>query len=131
MRLMSQNDYPRARVLVVEDQTLLRLLAADMLEEAGFDVRLAENADIAMDVLLSEGADLVFSDINMPGAMDGIGLAIEIERRWPAIGVLLTSGNPPAMTHGGRGVMLPVNAAFLAKPYEWEDVRALLETLAH
>ena len=71
-------------VLVVEDEPLLRLFATDMIEEAGFEVLQAPNASAAL-MTLEERLDVrvVFTDVNMPGGIDGIMLAICIRRRWP------------------------------------------------
>ncbi|KXV21164.1 response regulator [Gluconobacter japonicus] len=117
----------RKNVLVVEDQALLRFLAADMLEDAGYNPILAATGDEAMDILLKgETVDLVFSDVNMPGRINGLDLAETVVQRWPNIGVVLTSG---AFLKGQR--ILPEKTAFLPKPYEWEDVYRVLEELTH
>lgn len=73
-------------VLVVEDEPLLRLFASDMIEEAGFEVLQASDASDAL-VTLQDRLDIrvVFTDVNMPGGIDGIMLAIRIRERWPAI----------------------------------------------
>lgn len=117
----------RKSILVVEDQALLRFLAADMLEDAGYNPVLAATADEAMDILLKgETVDLVFSDVNMPGRINGIDLAETVVQRWPDIGVILTSG---AFLKEQRS--LPEKATFLPKPYEWEDVYRVLKQLEH
>ncbi|MFT8950719.1 MAG: response regulator [Gluconobacter sp.] len=117
----------RKNVLVVEDQALLRFLAADMLEDAGYNPILAATADEAMDILSKgETVDLVFSDVNMPGRINGLDLAETVGARWPQIGVVLTSG---AYLQEKRP--LPNKAMFLPKPYEWEDVYRALKALQH
>jgi len=86
------DDRP-STVLVVEDEILIRLTVADYLRECGLHVLEAANADEAVRVLEADvGIDVVFSDIQMPGSMDGFGLARWIRERHPHIRVLLTSG---------------------------------------
>lgn len=80
-------------VLVVEDEILIRLTVADYLRECGFHVLEASTADEAVRVLEAEvEVDIVFSDIQMPGSMDGFALAQWIRRQHPHVRVLLTSG---------------------------------------
>jgi two-component system, response regulator PdtaR len=80
-------------ILVVEDDELVRLVAVEFLEDAGFKVVDAGNADHAIELLTEDGpVDAVFSDIQMPGSMDGLGLARWISREKPEVKVLLTSG---------------------------------------
>src|ERR1700690_572153 len=100
-------------VLVVEDEPFVRLFGVDLLEEAGFDVLQAGNADEALRLLEThpEGR-VVFSDIQMPGSLDGLGLARRICQRWPRIGIVLPSG------HQVRAEMLPREGKFLPKPYD-------------
>jgi len=83
----------KVTVLVVEDQPLLRLHAVDMIEDAGFTALEAEDADAAVAILmLSEDVHLVFTDIEMPGSMDGIQLAALVRDRWPPMHIIVTSG---------------------------------------
>jgi CheY-like chemotaxis protein len=81
-------------VLVVEDEWLVRATAADELEEAGFQVLEAANADIALTVLEARSSEVqvLFTDIDMPGTMDGVALAEQVHRWWPHIVLLLSSG---------------------------------------
>ena len=80
-------------VLIVEDEPLLRMLAAEVVEEAGFVALEARDADEAV-ILLESHPDifLLFTDINMPGSMDGLKLAHAVRDRWPPIKILLVSG---------------------------------------
>ena len=80
-------------VLVVEDEPLLRMLAVEVVEEAGFIAIEARDADEAV-VLLESRSDitLLFTDINMPGSMDGLKLAHAVRNRWPPIKILVVSG---------------------------------------
>jgi CheY-like chemotaxis protein len=93
----------RPVVLVVEDDHLLRLDAADMIEAAGFEVVGAANADEAIAILESRNDIMVvFTDIQMPGSMDGLKLARAVRGRWPPIKIVTTSGS--ANHRGNRPV---------------------------
>jgi CheY-like chemotaxis protein len=101
-------------ILVVEDETLLRMLAGDILtEDAGYRVIEAVNADEAL-ILLESRHDvrLVFTDVNMPGALNGFALARIVDMRFPGIKVIVTSG----LARPGVGD-LPKGKQFLPKPY--------------
>jgi CheY-like chemotaxis protein len=79
--------------LVVDDEELLRLFAAGLLEEHGFEVLEAENAAAALKVLESHhGVRLLFTDIQMPGVLNGLDLAREVHARWPGVLLVITSG---------------------------------------
>ncbi len=84
----------RAIILLVEDEVLVRWATATVLREAGYQVLDVERADEALSIL-ERRSDIavVFTDINMPGRLDGRALAFEVKRRWPAIGLLVTSGD--------------------------------------
>jgi len=113
-------------ILVVEDECLVRLDAAEILRTAGFEVVEAADAGQALDVLAHRSdIDLLFTDINMPGELDGIELARRIRRSRPAIHVLLTSGH----VRPDRAD-LP-DGAFLPKPYSPESMtRTVYELMA-
>ncbi len=100
-------------VLVVDDEAVLRFIASDVLEESGFRVLEAEDAEVALQVLADHpGVRVLFTDINMPGALDGLDLAREVHERWPAIKLVVTSGRPrPADSE------IPDSGCFVAKPY--------------
>jgi two-component system, response regulator PdtaR len=110
-------------ILVVEDNALVRLVAVEFLEDSGFKVVEADSADGAIDLLTCNGPiDAVFSDVQMPGTMDGVELAHWISREMPDVKVLLTSGNAP--TQAG----MPI----LPKPYDLPSVaRRLKGMIAH
>jgi two-component system, response regulator PdtaR len=100
-------------VLVVDDEPLLRMDVAATLEEAGCHVLEAANADEALQMM--EGAahiDLLVTDVQMPGSMDGIQLSAAVHLRWPDTEVMVTSGRIQPRAHE-----LPPNVRFLAKPY--------------
>jgi two-component system, response regulator PdtaR len=101
-------------VLVVEDATLVRMFMADFLDEAGFKVFEAVNADEALTVLKARpDVQAVVTDIEMPaGSMDGLNLARTIQERWPGIGIVVTSGRERPGPDD-----LSDKVAFLAKPY--------------
>ncbi len=113
-----------ATILVVEDQILIRMTVADYLRDCGLHVLEASNADEARCVLdAGVGVDIVFSDIQMPGTMDGFGLARWIRQHHPQVRVLLASG-----LHQTSAVAqdLCEDSPLMAKPY---DHGSLLERL--
>jgi len=121
---MLQEQSPTAPVvLVVEDDVLLRLVTADSLREAGFEVLEAANAAEAMLVLASMPVDAVFSDIDMPGKMDGLALAQWMRQRRLDTKIILTSGVARAL--GGAEEY----GSFLPKPYADTDVEHLLRSV--
>jgi two-component system, response regulator PdtaR len=99
-------------VLVVEDDLLLRMLAVEVVEEAGFIAIEARDADEAV-VLLESLTDitLLFTDINMPGSMDGLKLAHAVRDRWPPMKILIVSGQQRLQSSD-----LPSNSCFFGKP---------------
>jgi CheY-like chemotaxis protein len=100
-------------VLVVEDEPFVRMMGADMLEDAGFEVLMACNADEALRVLANRSdVGVVFTDVEMPGSLDGLDLAWRIHRDWPQVGVVVTSGRSSASE-----CALPDDGLFVAKPY--------------
>ena len=116
------------RVLVVEDEFLIRILVADHLRDAGFTVIEAFNADEAIAILTAGVAiDLVFTDVRMPGAVDGIALLEFVKRTRPDVPVLITSGHlEPARAYAGGATL------FLPKPCDPDMItralRSALET---
>ena len=98
-------------VLVVEDELLIRIMVVDAFEEAGFTVFEAATADDAIKVLQREPTiHVVFTDINLPGTMDGLALAHYVRHRWPPTILMVTSGRVDT-------VSLPSEAEFVPKPY--------------
>jgi CheY-like chemotaxis protein len=93
---------------------LIRLHIVDNLKDAGLNVLEATNADDAIEILASrDDIQLVFTDVNMPGSMDGIRLAAYVRDRWPPIKLIVTSGKVPV-----KQADLPQGARFFGKPYE-------------
>jgi CheY-like chemotaxis protein len=109
------------RILVVEDEVLIRLVIAEYLRECGYKVHEAANADEAITILQSPevAIDIVFSDVVMPGGMDGFGLARWIRANRPEIQVILTSGLDRSAEVAG---MLCEAGPLLEKPYEPQGV---------
>ncbi len=109
-------------VLVVEDEAMVRMFAVDVLQDEGYEVIEAASAAQALKEL-EQRPDIavVFTDINMPGDMDGIGLAREIQRTRPGVHVILTSGKQiPAADE------LPGKSPFVTKPYSAQQLLRLL-----
>jgi two-component system, response regulator PdtaR len=103
----------RQKILIVEDEALERLRGADILAGEGYEVLEAGNADEALRILeATPNVRAVFSDVEMPGSLDGLWLATCICQRWPRIGIVLTSG------HYIRPEMKPQEGSFLPKPYD-------------
>lgn len=121
-------DQPRASsppvILLVEDDVLVRTVTAAYLRECSLDVIEASDAHEAIRVLEAKvRVDIVFSDINMPGSIDGFGLANWVRRERPDLKVILTSG-------AGHGARSRADGPVLAKPYDHGElerrIRALL-----
>ena len=116
-------------VLAVEDNPALRKVVVRQLRELGYQVLEASSADAALAVLEREKVDLLFTDVVMPGAMDGFGLAHRVLVFWPHLKVVLTSGFPEAKMAGNLGY-LPPSVRLLSKPYRKEALaRQLREAL--
>ena len=113
-------------VLIVEDEALIRMHAVDMVRDLGFEVIEAANADQAISLLESASEiSVVFTDIQMPGSMDGLRLVAVVRERWPPVALLVTSGQFRPQESD-----LPEDAHFLPKPYMLGDLKAHLEALA-
>ncbi|MDB5531992.1 MAG: response regulator receiver domain protein [Hyphomicrobiales bacterium] len=120
--LMSNS--PALSILVVDDDLMMRMLSGCMVESAGFNAVSAKNADDAIRVLEGQSdIRVVFTDVNMPGSMNGMELAAVIGRRWPAIGVLVTSGD-------ASSEVLPAGRTFIQKPYSLDTVITALKDLS-
>jgi CheY-like chemotaxis protein len=112
-------------VLVVEDDELIRMHAVDMVRDLGFETVEAANADAAISIL--EGCSditVVFTDIQMPGSMDGLRLVAVVRDRWPPVALLVASGQVhlPASA-------LPAGARFVSKPYLSHQLKTHLSAL--
>ncbi len=120
---MGQSMPPASPViLVVEDEPLQRLMAIDVVERAGFEAVEACSADEAVRILESRlDIRVVFTDIDMPGGVDGMRLAAMIRDRWPPIELIIISGKRrPGIED------IPARGVFFSKPYKRNEVMAAM-----
>ena len=111
----AQAAVPLAHILIVEDEVLTRMVLAESLREAGYSVVETSNADDAIAyVNTGSRVDLVFSDIQMPGSMDGLELARRLRVEHPTLPVILSSAGTDQI------------ATFIAKPYRMERVLSII-----
>jgi two-component sensor histidine kinase/FixJ family two-component response regulator len=112
-------------VLVVEDEMVLRMRAVDIVEDAGFNSLEAVNADEALSILESRSdISLLFTDIQMPGSLDGLKLAQAVHKRWPAIKIILVSGQVNL-----SDAEKPADSRFFGKPLESEQMIAEIQDM--
>jgi len=115
----------RPTVLVVEDEVLIRMMVSESLRQAGCEVFEAATADEALEVLsASGGADVLVTDVKMPGSVDGLELASRVRKALPGLKVVITSGHAPAQNADGLA------DAFLAKPFALEHLVGRVRALA-
>jgi CheY-like chemotaxis protein len=115
----------RVSVLVVEDEALVRLDIVDQLEDAGFHVFEAAHADEAIELLETHPEiRLLFTDIDMPGTMDGLKLAAAVRRRWPPVKIIVTSGH-----RWVEDADMPEGSVFVSKPYQHESILTSMKEL--
>ena len=114
-----------AVVLIVEDDMMLRMRAVDMVEDAGYTPIEASDAAEAVAILESRSdIALICTDIQMPGSMDGVGLAQAVHVRWPSIKIIVVSGQlKPA------GIDLPPCSRFFDKPLEAGQMIAQMRSM--
>ena len=113
-------------ILVVEDDALVRTLAVVVAEDSGFEVLSAASADEAIPILESRSdIRLVFTDISMPGSMNGLKLAHVVRDRWPPVELLVTSAFSNFTVAD-----LPKRSRFLAKPYNVGTLAKTLQQMA-
>ena len=120
-------DHPvvPAIVLVVEDEMLLRMRAVDMVEDAGYTSLEAVDADAALAILESRSdIALLFTDIQMPGTMDGLKLAHAVHARWPPIKIILVSGQLRL-----ANIDIPPHSRFFGKPLEANEMIAEMQDM--
>jgi CheY-like chemotaxis protein len=124
MMALDQSHIP-AVVLIVEDEMVLRMRAVDMVEDAGFRSIEAVDADEAIAILESRSdIALLFTDIQMPGSMDGLKLAHAVHERWPPIKIILVSGQLKL-----TNIDIPADSLFFGKPLEDGEVIAEMRNL--
>ena len=113
-------------VLIVEDDPLILMDTAEELAARGFTVLEAANADAAITLLLAHPEiEVLFTDVDMPGSMDGLKLAAAVRDRWPPVAIIVTSG----MRNIEPGD-LPSRSRYLGKPYRPEAVISAISDLA-
>jgi CheY-like chemotaxis protein len=105
-------------VLIVEDEPLLAFYARDVMQGAGYEVLVADNAgDAVIELERRQDIRVVFTDVQLAGSMDGLRLAAIIRSRWPPIALVITSGRiAPAAAD------MPAQSIFLSKPYAQKDL---------
>lgn len=122
---MSLTIEPRKVILVVEDEPILRMMAVDLVENAGFEPVEATDATQAIEILERRmDIRVVFSDIDKPRGLDGMKLAALIRKRWPPIEFILTSDKLAP-----RPEELPERGVFLSKPYRVDEVISTLRRM--
>jgi CheY-like chemotaxis protein len=120
-----KSDSP-VHVLVVEDELLSRMHAINLVEDAGYTAVEASDADEAIAILEArKDIRIVFTDIDMPGSMDGLKLAHAIRKRWPPIELILTSGHFRLSEDD-----MPERGRFFPKPYRDQEIISLLHHFA-
>ena len=118
------------RVLLVEDEGLIRLMIAETLRDEGFDVVEAENGDEVISLLdRVDSFDVLFTDLQMPGKLDGIDVAVYARNRNPAIPVLVVSGVDAKRVMSRLNVLEPP-AVFINKPYSPQEIVETVRRLA-
>lgn len=116
----------RPVVLVVEDEPILRMMAVDVVEEAGFEAVEVAGAEDAIAILETRlDIRIVFTDIDMPGGADGMKLAAAIRNRWPPIEIIIISGR-----RAPRPEDMPARGIFFSKPYKRTEVAEAIRRLA-
>jgi len=124
MRILDHSVIP-AVVLVVEDEMLLRMRTVDMVEDAGYTSVEAVDADEAVAILESRSdIALLFTDIQMPGSMDGLKLAHAVRERWPPIKIILVSGQLKL-----ANIDIPADSRFFGKPLEAKEMIAEMQNM--
>ena len=118
---MGQAQQKQRAVLIVEDDAELRSLTAALLKDEEIDTIECESAEAALAVMLIGGQEvaMIFADIRLPGAMDGVDLSWEVKLRWPLLPIILTSGHP--LEHIRE---LPPGVAYMPKP--WQPLNVLI-----
>lgn len=112
-------------VLVVEDEPLTRMDISERLQELGFKVLEAENAAGAIKVLEDDvNIQVIFTDVDMPGSMNGLMLAAAVRNRWPPIKIIVTSGKREIELED-----LPTGSRFMGKPYQAGKLAAMMQEM--
>ena len=121
---LMKSDFP-IHVLVVEDEFLSRLHAVNLVEDAGYKAIEASNSEEAIAILEArKDIRIVFTDVDMPGTMDGLKLAHAIRTRWPPIELIVTSGHFTL-----SDADMPERGRFFSKPYRDQDIVSAIHHL--
>jgi two-component system, response regulator PdtaR len=116
---------PRARLRSDPSSVLVRLATREEIEAAGFHVHDANDADEPIQLLEAHpDMGLIFTDVDMPGSMDGVKLTHCVRKRWPPVKIIITSGFKSATPD-----QLPIGSIFLSKPYQPEQLRRKIDVL--
>ena len=122
---MRPSTSSRAVVLIVEDEPLVRMMVIELFQDEGFEVLEAANADQALGIFGErDDVALLFTDVEMPGSIDGYALARWVHANRPAVKTMIVSGR--ALPRAGD---VPDGAAFVGKPYDHEDVMRRVQTM--
>lgn len=117
---------PPQTILIVEDEPLIRMCAVDFAEEAGYRVIEAKDATEALAALESgEEIGILFTDITLPGPMNGLDLAAQVAERWPQVAIMLASG-----ALGGLDAGVAPGAHRLPKPYGFREFTEALDQMS-
>ncbi|MBA97090.1 MAG: response regulator [Sulfitobacter sp.] len=123
---MASEDKSKPAVLIVEDEPLIRMEAVDMIMDAGFKTYEAGSADKAIAMMeLHDDIGILFTDIDMPGTMDGLKLAAYVRNRWPPVAIIIASGVVEL-----ERTSLPEGSAFFPKPYATSQITKTLHDIA-
>ena len=115
-------QYKSAVILVVEDEILIRMDVVDHLAAQGYTLLEAQTGQQALETIAHEAhVDIVFTDVDIPGGIDGLTLASEVNARWPSIGIIVTSAKAMLPDR-----CLPLRSRFYAKPYRPEAVHTAI-----
>ncbi len=116
---------PKPTILVVEDEVLVRIDLVDTIEDAGFQTIEANCADEAIRLLEAHPEiTVLFTDIDMPGAMDGLKLSHYVRNRWPPVRIIVTSGHVMATPE-----QMPAQSLFLTKPHQLSDLTRVFQLI--
>jgi CheY-like chemotaxis protein len=112
-------------ILVVDDNGVLRMHAAELLKEAGYEVLEAADTEAAVGFLEARSdIKLLFTDVQLPAGRDGLSLAQQVTRQWPDVLLLITSGGPKIADES-----IPHDARFLTKPYSNREVLGHIDAM--
>jgi CheY-like chemotaxis protein len=122
-------DNAPIRILCVEDDDSIRLNAVEALQEAGFDVLAAQDGACAVALMENpDSVDILFTDVTMPGPLDGVELATAIRKDHPHIPLVVTSGFALDLSKRLKKIAPPI--VFISKPYSLTEIVSVLKTIA-